>query len=219
MHIPRAQDITIVGGGWSAGLVDLDKLHGSVIAVNDAAVHLPWWDHCVSMDRLWTESRLSTVVVKSMQEEPFSQIWIRKSALQNMPFESSFGRTADQVNPFECDHETDEFSRHLGILNGRNSGQCAMNLAYQLVPRRLFLVGFDLNRDPATGRAYWYLSYPWTTPQGGSSAKKYTDWAAGYNVAGRAFEQIGCEVFNVSTTSAVRAFPRITPADYLRMAR
>lgn len=217
MHIPRAQDITIVAGGWSAGLVDLDKLHGSVIAVNDAALHLSWWNHCVSMDRKWTESRLASVVLRSMEDSPFGEIYIRREALQNFPPEAI--SATPNITPFGCDHETDEFSRNRMTLNGRNSAQCAMNLAYQLAPRRLFLVGFDLNREPSTGKAYWYKSYPWSTPQGGSSAKKYTDWAAGYNVAARYFEQLGCEVFNVSMTSAVRAFPRITPADYLRMAR
>lgn len=221
---PRG-DITIVAGGWSVRNLELDRLAGVVIAVNDAAIHLPTWQHAVSMDRLWFESRAQAVWLKSMEDSPFGEIWIRTNAAQNFP-----AAKLEQPNLtlFKCNHETDEFSPELygpggagagpAYLNGRSSGACALNLAWHLKPLRLFLLGFDMNRGP-DGSAYWYKPYPWSTPQGGSSQKKYQTWAAGLELARAAFDEIGTLVYNVSPTSAVQAFQKITPAEYRKLTR
>jgi len=50
-------DITIVAGGWSVKQLDLTKLPGLIIGVNDSSVLLPRCDIALSMDRLWSEAR------------------------------------------------------------------------------------------------------------------------------------------------------------------
>lgn len=206
--------VTIVAGGWSAANCDLKKLRGRVIAVNDAARFLP--RHCdivVSMDRLWTEARWKWLVKR---EAP---TWIRASALQNIP--TAELEKAVHVNRwlirFCCDHQStllvdrDEYSEP--TLNGTNTGMCALNLAYQLRPKTIYLIGFDMNRSPQ-GRAYWHANYPWASYNGATSNGKYMDWAQQFDVAAEQCKRANIEVLNVSKTSSITAFRRITPAEY-----
>jgi hypothetical protein len=203
-------DITIIGGGWSVLNLALDRLCGRVIAVNDAAIHAPSWDIAVSMDRLWTEHRLEQLVIRSAEVEPRREIWLRRSAVQNVRVDGW-----PWIHVFNCDHQTNVFSAKPGTLNGTNSGACAMNLAWQLRPDRVFLLGFDMCRS-SDGRVYWYPPYPWAHERGGTGDKTYTTWAGQFKTAASAFRRIRCEVFNVSPASAIEAFPKMTPAQYLR---
>jgi len=207
--------MTIIGGGWSVLNVALDVLCGTVIAVNDAAILAPRWDHALSMDRKWAEGRIDQVVLRSSETDPPRKVWIRRSALQNL---TGYVKDWPWVQSFECDHETSIFSTKHGHLNGTNSGACALNLAWQLRPNRLFLLGFDMNRDDH-GRAYWYPSYPWTNGAGSTSDGKYAGWAKQFKTASSAFARIGCQVFNVSPGSAIDAFPKISPAQFLKECR
>lgn len=214
MECDRAPvDVTIIGGGWSVLNLPLDCLCGRVIAVNDSAIHAPRWDVAVSMDRLWTEHRLNEVIIRSAEVEPRREIWLRRSAVQNLKVDGW-----PWVHVFECDHETNIFSTKRGTLNGTNSGACAMNLAWQMRPARLFLLGFDMCRGP-NGRAYWYPPYTWGNEAGGTSNGKYAKWANQFKAARSAFQRIGCKVFNVSPASAIEDFPKMTPAQYVRECR
>lgn len=203
-------EITIIGGGWSVLNLPLDVMCGTVIAVNDSAIHAPRWDIAVSMDRLWTEHRLDQLIIRSAETDPRREIWLRRSAVQNVRVDSW-----PWVHVFSCDHRSSVFSANRGTLNGTNSGACALNLAWQMRPRRLFLLGFDMCRAN-DGRAYWYPPYPWANDRGGTGDKTYAAWADQFKMAATAFRRIKCEVFNVSPASAIEAFPKITPAQYLR---
>lgn len=205
-------DVTVVGGGWSVQNVLVDRLCGTVIAVNDSAVYLPHWDHALSMDRLWTEHRLAAVTLRAMENSPHGTIWLRRSAVQN------FKTLSHLVRVFDCDHETNAFAAHGDHLNGTHSGACALNLAYQLRPTRLFLLGFDFCRSK-DGRAYWYPPYPWTAPRGATSNGKYESWALQLAPAQAAFARLGCAVYNVSPHSALDLWPKWTPARYLKECR
>lgn len=211
----KTGDITIIGGGWSVLNVALDALCGTVIAVNDAAILAPRWDHAVSMDRLWAEGRIDQVVLRSTETTPPRKVWIRRSALQNL---TSYVKDWPWVQSFECDHKTSIFNTKPNCLNGMNSGACALNLAWQLRPSRVFLLGFDMNRD-ANGLAYWYPPYPWSTDQGSTTGGKYATWSKQFRAAASAFARIGCQVFNVSPKSSIDAFPKITPTQFLKECR
>lgn len=203
-------DVTIIGGGWSVLSVVLDRLCGRVIAVNDSAIHAPAWDIAVSMDRLWTENRLDELIIRSAEADPRREIWLRRSAVQNVNVSGW-----PWVHVFECDNQSSSFSTAPNRLNGTNSGACAMNLAWKLRPDRLFLLGFDMCRSP-DGRAYWYPPYPWANPAGGTGDKTYTNWAAQFRGMAAAFHRIRCQVINVSPQSAIDVFPKMTPAAYLK---
>lgn len=180
---------------------------GQVIGVNDSAVRAPRIDHVVTMDRLWLEYRWPQLLEKK------APTWVRRSAAQNIPVDQHW----PGLTIFENDNASVEFSTDPQRLNGTNSGFCALNLAYQMQPARLFLLGFDMNRDNF-GRAYWHEPYPWNRGHvnGTTSNGKYSQWAKQFARAAAAFTAAGIEVFNVSPQSAIQNFRKITPAQYMR---
>lgn len=206
--------ITIVGGGWSALHLNLARLRRPILAVNDAARMLPVNpDIVVSMDRLWTEHRWKWLRKRA------ALTWIRASALQNIPTaELEPAVHADKwLHRFACDNEStmmvehDDYSE--ATLNGTNSGMCALNLAYQMRPELVYLVGFDMNRSPQ-GRAYWHSAYPWASYNGATGNTKYADWATQFDTAALQFKEAGITVLNVSESSAIKAFRKIKPKQY-----
>lgn len=194
----RLDSLSVIGGGWSAGQVDLARAPGPVIAVNDAALHAPRVDFVVSMDRLWIENRRDWLV---QQAKP---TWLRRGAAK------SLAEDWPGLVRFDCDHTATEFAADPETLNGTNSGFCALNLAWGMRPRRLYLFGFDMGRSPG-GQAYFFPAYPWAKPQGNTSSGRYSEWAAQLAAAARQFKAAGIDVLNVSASKAVTAFPRIAP--------
>lgn len=159
--------MSIIAGGWSARNVDLAALPGTIICVNDAAMHAPRCDIIVSMDRLWLENRWAAL------EHLELPAFVRLTAMHNM-LENLY---RPWVHPFECRHERSEFGSHLCSLNGPNSGHCALNLAFVMKPKRITLVGFDMGRGP-NGENYWFPPYSWASAGGGTSNKRYAEWRA-----------------------------------------
>lgn len=199
-----AETITVVGGGWSAKALDLNALPGFVIGANEAGVRIRC-DAAVSMDRLFTENRWAQLKARAI---PF---YARKAALVNVLERPIW------LNPFDCDYKSTKFRDEPGFLNGTNSGFCALNLAYQRRPSTIFLVGFDMNRDPSTGHPYWHEPHPWANPAGGTGTGRYNLWAKEMADAAAAFRAIGCSVYNVSLTSSITDFPKISPAQFRKI--
>lgn len=189
-------DITIVAGGWSVRDIDVSRLPGLVIGVNDSALLLPRCDIALSMDRLWSEARAPALRAQKRRTH------LRRSAVKNV-------EPWPELTVFECDYTTGAMSATSGILNGGNSGICALNLAYQMRPKRVFLCGFDMSRGP-NGEPYWYPPYAWA-PGGATSDQRYAEWAPQFVPAALAFAQARIEVLNVSPSRAIRIFKRITP--------
>lgn len=190
--------ISVVGGGWSFRDVATRPLPGLVIGVNDSAVHLDRCDIALTMDRLWAEYRAGELQRRGLRS------FVRRSAMKNLsPWPN--------LTVFDCDNESTEMSDVAGILNGTNSGMCALNLAYQLRPKRIFLFGFDMSRGPA-GEPYWFANYPWA-PAGATPNGRYAAWAKQFHPVAEACRRVGIEVLNVSPLSAVEAFRRIAPAE------
>jgi len=196
----RELEISVVGGGWSFGEVDHHKVPGYCIAVNEAGVLLTRQvDEILSMDRLWTENRWRTLC--AMQR----MYWTRATALQNLEW-----RHHKWIRIFDNDNHETSMSTRDGVLNGTNSGMCALNRAYQLRPMRLWIFGFDMCKEPKTNKPYWYTPYPWA-PIGGTTTGKYLAWSRQFTNIANAFENIGCTVVNVSRGSHITAFKRMTP--------
>jgi len=169
--------ITIVAGGWSASQFNLAKLPGTIIAVNDSAHYLPRWDICLSMDRMWAEARVESL--RRLQKP----IWLRASTLKNV-------LNIRPIVPFECDHTSTIMAERAPDgaphrLNGTHSGFCALNLAYQMRPRAIFLVGFDMALGPR-GERHWFPDYAWKNG-GGSSGGKLAEWSGQFEPAAQQF--------------------------------
>lgn len=211
-----AATVSVIGGGWSLRGVDLSRVPGVVIAVNDSAILAPRVDFAVSMDRLWTEHRWDRLRARCEAGE-VKAAYLRRSALSRIP--DPWPRWC---KAFDCDHTTDVFSyvpghrlaSQMPRLNGGNSGTCALNLAYHFEPKRVLMFGFDMCRSPK-GEAYWYAPYPWTAPAGATTGGKYRAWAQTFDVVARRFQKAGVEVLNCSLHSQISDFPKIDPRSVL----
>jgi hypothetical protein len=186
--------VSVVAGGWSVrgDLWDLGELPGVVIAVNDSALHLPVVHVVVSMDRLWTENRWDWLCRHKLKS------FIRTAALKTLP-----AKDLPWLHPFECDYTSFEFSSRPFVLNGTNSGECALNLAYQMLPKSILLFGFD-HCDGPNGEKHWFPAYPWAG--GGTKPVKFQDWAKHYRSISRQFKAAGIEVLNMSSRSLIKDF-------------
>lgn len=160
----HAEQITVLAGGYSASSYDLATLPGIVIAVNDSAYYSPRWDVAVSMDRLWAENRFEWL---QRQHKP---VYLRASTIKNFSI-------ADHPRfiSYECDHTTALFSDDEYMLNGRHSGAIALNLAYLMRPKKLWIVGMDLKLGPR-GERHWHPDYPWKAG-GGSKSGTLLEWS------------------------------------------
>lgn len=193
----RPSEMTILAGGWSASRVDLRKLPGTVIAVNDSAYYAPRWDICVSMDRIWAENRWALI-----ERSTTRAIHLRRSTMKNVD-----PRGLKHVHLFENDHKATVLSDEHGTLHGTNSGFCALNLAYQMRPQRLFLVGFDMALGPK-GERHWFPDYEWKNG-GGSGAAKLSEWSAQFATAAQQLLAVNVKTRICGGTSAVKSWERI----------
>jgi hypothetical protein len=198
----RTDVISVIAGGHSFGLVNRAKIPGMIITANEAGVMLPRVDHAVSMDRKWAEGRIEALRARK------NRTWLRRSAVQNIDWTAD----GDWLRIFDCDHTTVKFSEDPQCLNGTNSGTCALNLAYLLRPRDLYLFGFDMGRT-ADGKVYWHDPYPWAKPTGGTGNARYAEWAAEFNEIALAFASISTKVINVSLTSKISCWRKVSAKD------
>lgn len=195
--MPRPEIVTVVGGGWSAGEIDLTRLPGLVIGVNESAV-LVRCDTGLSMDRLWTEARWDAMAASGIT------FHIRSLALKNKP------ERPDWMRVFDCDVAGITLSETQQVLNGANSGMCGLNLAYTMKPRRIVLVGFDMQPGP-NGEPYWHAPYPWASKNGATKPGHFERWIRQFDHAARQCADAGIEVLNVSDRSLITAFTRVKP--------
>jgi hypothetical protein len=188
--------VSVVGGGYSFKAIDRDTIPGKIIAVNDAAVHLERYDYALSMDRLWVENRMPQLVERARPA------YLRRAAVKHVNTSHAW------CHVFENDYETVRFSRTPDRLNGTNSGACALNLAYIMKPKELYLFGFDMCKGP-NEEPYWYAPYPWAAPQGATKPGKYKSWVEEFDEIAAQFASIGTRVVNVSSRSRIKQFVRI----------
>lgn len=201
------RDVIVLAGGASVmgyNIRGIDQ-RGHLIAVNDSAIYTKC-HVAFTMDRLWIEGR--QLLLKTL-EPP--QIWYRKGTPKN------FVPPANWIGFEHSEDFPSLLTRQEGKLNGSNSGTCAVNLAFQLKPERVFLFGFDMQRGPNKEK-HWYPPYPWDSGEKyGTKAGNYTDWAGEFQEIARQFEEARIKVFNVSRRSLITSFPRIEYTDFLRM--
>lgn len=199
--VPQVIDVvSIVACGPSALACGAERAPGYVIAVNDAYRHVRH-DAVLSMDGRWAANRFRDVV-----DTP-AEMYIRARAFNHVDL-SYLGQyrtaTFPRLNVFECDNHTDTFSdrKRPLQLNGPNSGYCALNLAYQLRPRIVWLFGFD-----HSGR-HFHPESEWRQRGEGSvnTPRKFAEWSASCYEARRFFDDRGILVVNTNKNSMVRAF-------------
>jgi len=197
--------VSVIGGGWSLGMLspeERERIPGHRIGVNDSFLHLGC-DEGVTMDRLWTENRWREC---ELIARPLS---VRDTALRNIKAQPLW------LTAFACDHDTDRMSDIRGTYNGRNSGACAINVAFQMKPRFIILWGFDMCRSPK-GEPYWYPVYPWSRcREGNTPPRVYQDWSAGFRIIAAQCAEAGISVINASPVSAITTITKVDPCKLL----
>lgn len=202
-------DVILLASGPSVqsyNLRDLDQ-RGNLIALNGAALYVKP-AAALTMDRLVAEFCCPLWKIQGVPS-----VWIRRGTTQNfdpttlggyMQFEHD-GDDPTHMTPFH------------GRLNGSNSGTCALNLAYQIKPKRVFLLGYDMQRgDLPHNLPYWHPPYAWNTG-GAAKNRKLAEWAREFEEIAKQFSKAGIEVLNVNHRSLIESFHRISYKDFLRM--
>ena len=183
--------VSVIAGGWSFSQVPQDQVPGYRIAVNDAAFHLakpP--DEIVSMDRQWTEHRLQALLQARIPT------YLRRSAVQNLHDKIS-GRP--WINIFDCDNESFSMTHAPYTLNGTNSGMCALNRAYKIATKEVYLFGFDMCLGP-DGEKHWYPDYDWPYQL---KPGKLREWSPQFARVGQQFRDRNVQLFNVSNRTQI----------------
>lgn len=198
--------VSVIASGWSLTGVDLARIPGFKIGVNDSAWRAPV-DLGVTMDRLFFEGR-HRELCKAFGRDLPPTLYFRTGV-------DKAGLALPRWISFANDHESVEMSTQQSPprLNGLNSGICAINLAFQIRPARVILWGFDMCRSP-DGRAYYHAPYPWA-PGGATKPGKYLEWAPAFGQIAQQFKAAGVELINASPNSAINTIRKVDPKGLL----
>ena len=85
-----------------------------------------------------------------------------------------------------------------------NGGFHALNLAAQMAPRRILLVGFDMRTDRGL---HWHGPHP--AGLNNPKAQSAERWRVCTDAAAGALARLGVEVINCSAVSALTAYPKM----------
>jgi len=89
-----------------------------------------------------------------------------------------------------------------------NSGAAAINLAYHLGAKRIFLLGFDMKLNNKENE-HWHDVYGRNTNKRPPHKLPFARHLLGFPVIARDAKQLGIEIINVNPNSAIEDFPRI----------
>lgn len=189
--------VSVVAGGYSVNDVDLERIPGFIIAVNDSAKYLPRIDAIVSMDRLWSENREDLIRTKKVLT--YLRAGAAPPALEHEPY----------VTFYKNNNKTVSFGPTVYHMNGTSSATVALNLAYIMWPKHLFLFGFDMCRGPKD-EAHWHPDYSWNKKS--TKAGKLAEWGREFKSVEEEFRRKKIDVLNVSTRSRIINFKKYSPA-------
>lgn len=95
-------------------------------------------------------------------------------------------------------------NRTPGVINtGGNGGYMAVGLAYQLLAKRIILVGYDY--QATDGKAHWFGDHP----RGLSRTHAYKSWIERFAQLAGNVRAEGIEMFNCSEATALRCVARV----------
>jgi hypothetical protein len=141
----------IIGGGPSLVGFDFERLRGRgrVIVINRAFEFVPWADLLFFMDHRF---------YKMCHDEPAKrEKWEAFGGMK--VFLNLMGRKLDDCYSVRSlGRRGVSWSIAKGLYHGNNSGHGALNLALALRARPIYLLGYDMTRDPK-GRSHFHSGY------------------------------------------------------------
>ena len=189
--------IYCVAGGPSLRGFDFSRLRGRrCVAVNRSFEVVPWAEAVFFMDlRFWN--------------------WYARQLLETVPescriVTAAAGVDHPRVERFVARAAGGLETQYGFLRHGNSSGYAAVNLAYHLGARLVFLLGYDMRPDPASGRTHWHDGYP--VPQRPDAFQRMLrHWQSLESAARRA----GLYVANATPGSAIASFPFADPDEAL----
>lgn len=145
------QPCFIIGGGPSLTGFDFERLRGKgrVIAINRAFEFIPWADMLFFMD--WKFYKLC-------HDNP-NRLALWQGFQGHRVFCNLMGRKLDDCyNIRSLGRHGMSWSIAKGVYHGNNSGHGALVTALALGCRPIYLLGYDMNRDPK-GRSHFHSGY------------------------------------------------------------
>lgn len=201
-HIGKHSTIIIIAGGPSVRFYDVRRLEGLgfIIAVNDSFLHAPF-DAIVSMDGRWLFNRYEEMRKRNLS------LW---ASLKHFSKWCSAGWVWPGVELFKVNPDGKGLSDSFEQLNADNSGYMALNVAYLLKPKNIFLYGFDLTHDSSAGdkAEHWYGCYPWRNVE--KKPGLYQMWMPNHKQAAQQLALANINIYNVSPQSKIEVYPKMS---------
>jgi hypothetical protein len=112
-------------------------------------------------------------------------------------------------------------SKRPGFVSwNRHTGGAAINLAYHLGVERIFLLGFDMNLGKGYSQ-HWHSAYNSAARKGPKDARRlpFKRHLQSFPAIARDAQELGIEILNVSKTSAIKEFKKITLKEALEYGK
>lgn len=184
----------LVGGGPSLTGFDWERLRGrTLVAINDAMVHLPWATAMFSADSTWAENRRKEMTAFAGEKYLAIARPLYDPPIPGMTYLVR-GRTPGL-----------SFNSHTVNIHG-SSGFGALNLAVLHGAKTIFLLGFDYRSHGY----HWYENYPWQPPSLPADNGIFEQWADYFDLAAEQLKKAGVEVYNACPESLIKSFPTVT---------
>lgn len=206
------ENVIIVASGPSVKDINLNALKrlskGYIIAVNGAGAHVPYANAWFTLDPWGLDGPQLPVGFRgkcyAAVPDDYGTPNARSSQHRVVPSTKiTFLHRLHSHNLTNVSSETaykTGLSEDNSCINTGNSGYGALNFAYHLRPKNIYLLGIDgsmgyFYNSPKTNRPLTYLKELFN-----SSVPQITER--------------GINVFNVSPQSTITAYPKITPAEF-----
>lgn len=192
--------IAVVASGPSAAKAGVDRLRGraKVIAINESWRLAPWADILYACDANWWILRGGVKEFKGLK----------------LTFEDKAIKLYPDVRKLHVERYGNLllFGDRGRVGSGGNGGFQSLNLAAQMMPRKILLVGFDMRIDLG---GHWHPPHPppLSNPTTYSNLPR---WIKALDTAADRLRKMGIEVINCSLVSKLTAYRKMTLEEALR---
>lgn len=185
----RGETIVIVASGPSASYCPLEIARGQArfIAVNSSWKLCPWADILFAGDFKWWEQNAGCPEFAGVR------VSIDRRACETW-----------DINRLRCYRSDARMQFDLGIVGGSNSGLNAYNLAVQLKPSKILLVGFDMTLEYGL---HWHGQHPEGLKN--PVLDVVGKWRRSVDNAAEIVAARGIKVINCSPVSALKRYPKM----------
>jgi hypothetical protein len=184
--------VAILATGPSLTKADCDYLRGKchVVAINDAWKLAPWAEVLYSSDRRWWNYYKGVPEFKGLKFGIGSGVGKANAfgKINGITVLRNSGHNGLQNKPD-------------GLMNGRNSGYAAINLARHFGANRILLLGYNMSYRG--GKAHFFGDHPAGLPQ---SSGLYPGFRRSFESLVEPLKKLGIDVINCTPHTSLTAF-------------